>query len=41
LTRVHNEITEQAIRQFIDSLHLKDEIKDELRAISPQNYIGV
>ena len=41
LTRVHNEITEQAIHQFIDSLHLKDEIKDELRAISPQNYIGV
>ena len=41
LTRVHNEITEHSIHQFIDSLFLSDSVKDELRAITPQNYIGI
>ena len=41
LTRVNEEITEHAVRQFIDSLRLSEEIKDELRRLTPQNYIGI
>jgi len=41
LTRVHDEITEKSIRQFIESLHLSEVVKDELKAITPQNYVGV
>ena len=41
LTRVHDEITEQSIRQFIDSLQLSEAVKDELKAISPNNYTGI
>ena len=41
LTRVNNEITEQSIHQFIDSLNLNEIIKAELKAITPQNYVGV
>ena len=41
LTRVNDEITEQSIHRFIDSLNLNETIKDELRSITPQNYLGV
>ena len=41
LTRVNEEITEQSIRQFIDSLLIEDVIKDELRRITPFNYVGI
>ena len=41
LTRVNEEITEQSMRQFIDSLSLSDAIKDELLTITPHNYIGI
>lgn len=41
LTRVNEEVTEQSIRQFIDSLNLNDVIKEELKAITPQNYVGI
>ena len=41
LTRVNDDVTEQSIRQFIDSLQLKEEIKNELKAITPQNYVGI
>jgi adenylosuccinate lyase len=41
LTRVNEEITEQSIHHFIDSLDLDKTIKNELKAITPQNYTGV
>ena len=41
LTRVNEEITEQSIRQFIDSLQISDPIKDELKVITPHNYVGI
>ena len=40
LTRVNEKITEQSIRQFIDSLQLDDTLKAELKAITPRNYAG-
>ena len=41
LTRVNDEITEQSIQQFIDSLDLSETIKIELKAIKPENYVGI
>ncbi|MDR2681203.1 MAG: adenylosuccinate lyase [Tannerella sp.] len=41
LTRVNSEITEQSIHNFIDSLDLDKTIKNELKAITPQNYVGL
>ena len=41
LTRINEEISEQSIHLFIDSLQLSDEIKKELNAITPHNYTGV
>lgn len=40
LTRTHGKIDEQAITAFIDSLPIKNELKTELKAIRPENYIG-
>ncbi len=40
LTRSNEEITKESIHRFIDSLTINDDIKDELKAISPFNYIG-
>jgi len=41
LTRVNDEITEQSIYQFIDSLNLSETIKNELKAVTPLNYVGI
>jgi len=41
LTRVNEAVTQQSIHQFIDSLNLGEAIKDELKAITPLNYVGV
>ena len=41
LTRTSDEITEQSIEQFIDSLQLSDSVKNELKAVSPHNYLGI
>ncbi len=35
------EITENSIKQFIDSLEVSDSVKDELRKITPLTYTGV
>ena len=40
LTRTNEKITKESIREFIDSLEVGDNIKDELRNISPFNYTG-
>ena len=40
LTRTNARITKESIREFIDTLDIAEEIKDELRAFSPMNYTG-
>ena len=40
LTRTNNVVDEAAIHAFIDTLHVSEEIKKELRAITPHNYTG-
>lgn len=41
LTRTNENITEQSIRSFIDTLDVAETVKDELRRITPRNYTGV
>jgi len=41
LTRVNEEVTERSISEFIDSLNLSADIKNEIKAIKPQNYTGI
>jgi adenylosuccinate lyase len=41
LTRTNNEINEQAIREFIETLNVDDTVKEELRRITPRNYTGL
>ncbi|MFY0650895.1 MAG: adenylosuccinate lyase [Cyclobacteriaceae bacterium] len=41
LTRTNHVITETSIRDFIETLNVSEEIKEELRVISPFNYIGI
>ena len=41
LTRGNNSIDKKSIHRFIDSLKVKEEIKKELKKITPHNYTGV
>lgn len=41
LTRTHGVINAEAISSFIEGLNVSNEIKDELKAITPQNYTGL
>ena len=41
LTRTNEVITKSSIANFIDSLEVSEEIKLELRQISPSNYTGI
>lgn len=41
LTRTHAQITESSIQEFINGLNVSDQVKKELRAISPHNYTGI
>jgi adenylosuccinate lyase len=41
LTRTNSEITEQSIREFIETLNIDDTVKEELRRITPRNYTGI
>lgn len=41
LTRTNAGITEDSIRDFIQTLDVSEEIKKELRAITPHNYTGI
>lgn len=41
LTRTNDAITKQTVHDFIDTLQVSDAIKEELRAITPQNYTGI
>lgn len=40
LTRVNTAVTQQSISDFIDTLAVSDEVKAELRALSPFSYTG-
>ncbi len=40
LTRQHNKITQTEIHAFVDGLDISNELKEELKAISPFNYTG-
>lgn len=41
LTRTNKEITKESISEFIGTLDVNEKIKEELRAITPQNYTGI
>ena len=41
LTRTNEEITEQSIQHFIESLQLSESVKNELKVITPHNYLGI
>jgi len=41
LTRTNEGISETSIRDFIETLHVDDVVKEELRRITPRNYTGV
>lgn len=41
LTRTNEKMTEQRMHDFIDSLNVSNEVKEELKAISPHNYTGI
>ncbi len=41
LTRTNEKITASSIAVFIDGLDVNDDIKKELKAITPQNYVGM
>ena len=40
LTRTNAKITKESIREFIDTLDVPENVKDELRGFSPLNYTG-
>ena len=41
LTRTNQHITEASIKEFIEGLNVSEEVKNELRAITPHNYTGM
>jgi adenylosuccinate lyase len=41
LTRKNEKIDKAAIQQFIDKLKISEELRKELKAITPHNYLGI
>ncbi|HEY6064100.1 MAG TPA: adenylosuccinate lyase, partial [Chitinophagaceae bacterium] len=41
LTRGNNKIDKKAIHHFIEGLKINNDIKKELKKITPQNYTGI
>ena len=41
LTRTNEQIGEKQIKEFIATLQLSEEVKNELLQITPHNYIGI
>ena len=41
LTRVHGKINKAVVDEFISSLSISDNLKDELKKITPHNYTGI
>ena len=41
LTRTNNKVTQESIAEFIDTLEISDELKAQLKQITPSNYTGI
>ncbi|MBM6993562.1 MAG: adenylosuccinate lyase [Prevotella sp.] len=41
LTRTNQQMTEETIHEFVKTLNVSEEVKEELMAITPHNYTGV
>ncbi len=41
LTRKNEKVTQESVHAFIDTLNVSDDLKERLKAISPQNYLGI
>ena len=41
LTRTHDKVTKESVHQFIESLDISEKLKEELKTISPSNYLGM
>lgn len=41
LTRTNNTVTAESIAEFIETLEVADSVKDEMRRITPSNYVGI
>lgn len=41
LTRTNTQVNAQTIADFVDTLEVSDSVKEELKAITPQNYTGI
>ena len=41
LTRTNKKMTAETIHEFVKGLNVSDSVKEELMAITPQNYVGV
>jgi adenylosuccinate lyase len=41
LTRTNEGITEKSVKTFIDGLKISEDLKAELKSITPQNYTGI
>ena len=41
LTRTHDKVTKESVHQFIESLNISEKLKEELKTISPSNYLGI
>ena len=41
LTRINTGITKESIQAFIETLNVSDDIKNELKQITPSNYLGI
>ncbi|MFA8436712.1 MAG: adenylosuccinate lyase [Marinifilaceae bacterium] len=41
LTRTNTQVTQESIAEFIDTLEVNDELKAQLKTITPSNYTGI
>lgn len=41
LTRKNEAVTKETVHNFVDSLNISSELKEELKRITPQNYTGI
>jgi len=41
LTRTNTQVNAQTIAEFVDGLDVSEEVKNEIKAITPQNYTGI
>ncbi|MFB0973103.1 MAG: adenylosuccinate lyase, partial [Bacteroidales bacterium] len=41
LTRINEKVDQDVISKFIDTLNVSESVKEELRAITPETYVGI